>query len=217
MTFAWTASREELVALLEKESPDLAGLYRHAIDTLVAYPLSFTTVLVVGQCIRELFNGLPRVLGDPVSDRSGVDRPAKELFDAWSAADMSFTPVSDTDDSPQSIPAVVHRAALAVASSAAAGHQNARELTALLATGRVANLEDASMRRLHAAIEFFRKWAHRRDYSQPDRTLPSIDALETELRIVEEAMLIRLGNLADRARAIRASLKAANRRLDDST
>lgn len=214
MTVTWNASRSELVVLLEKESIDLADLYRHSIDTLAGTQLSFASIVVVGQCIRELFNGLPRALGDPVSDRTDVERPAKELYEAWLAADMAFNESAAIDEAPRSMPAAVYRAAQAVASSAGAGRQTSRELTALLATGRTSNLEDAAMRRLHSAIEFFRQWAHLKDYSQPDRSLPSMEAVEVELRIIEEAVLTRLGNMADRVRALREVLSAANRRLD---
>jgi hypothetical protein len=169
--------------------------------------------MIAGHCLRELFNRLPRVLGDPVKPRSDVSRPALELFQAWTGADLGLADLgSEDDDTPRAIPASVYRAARDVAAAAAAGNQKARELTAILATGQIGNLDDAPLRRLHQAIEFFRKWTHAHDYSEPERTLPSKDAIELELRIIEDAMLTRLGNMADRARAVRDTLAKANRR-----
>ena len=140
-------------------------------------------------------------------------RPALGLFQAWTGENLALAGIDDEDDdTPRAIPAGVFRAARAVAAAAAIGNQNARELTAILATGQIGNLDAAPVKRLHRAIEFFRKWTHARDYSKPERTLPTEEIVELELRIIEEAMLTRLGNMADRARAMRDLLAKANRR-----
>jgi len=47
--------------------------------------------------------------------------------------------------------------------------------------------------------------------------LPSVEKVEMELRIIEESLLTRLGNMANRARAIRKIIANANRRTTGGT
>jgi hypothetical protein len=192
------------------QPPGQATMITH----LSARPLSHPRLMIAGHCLRELASKLPRALGDPVKDRSDVSRPALELFRAWTGENLDLADAMDDgdDDTPRAVPAGIFRAARAVVAAAAVGNQNARELTALLATGQIGNLDDGAVKRLHRAIEFFRGWTHARDYSQPERTLPTWEIVELELRIIEEAMLTRLGNMADRARAVRDIIAKANRR-----
>jgi hypothetical protein len=210
---AWTADREALLGLLSQTQPDLGELYFQAIEALSREALSHPRLMIAGHCLRELFSKLPRVLGDPIKDHSDVSRPALELFHVWTGENLALAGVDDADDdTPRAVPAGVFRAARAVAVAASVGNQNARELTAILATGQIGNLDDAPVKRLHQAIGFFRKWTHARDYSEPERTLPTGEIVELELRIIEEAMLTRLGNRADRVRAVRGFIAKANRR-----
>jgi hypothetical protein len=208
----WTADRAALLDLLRQVHPDLGELYLHAVEVLCQDQLSHPRLMIAGHCLRELASKLPRTLGDPVKDRSDVSRPALELFRAWTGENLELGDADEDDDTPRAVSAGVFRSARAVAAAAAVGNQNARELTALLATGQIGNLDDGAVKRLHLAIEFFRAWTHARDYSQPERALPSWDIVELELRIIEEAMLTRLGNMADRARAVREIIAKANRR-----
>jgi hypothetical protein len=213
VTISWTVDRTALVELLCEIHSDLGELYRAGIQALSQESLSHPRLMIAGHCLRELFNRLPRALGHTLADRSDVGRLAFELFNAWTDGSLILTAVDDPDDdTPRAVSAAVYRAARAVASAAAIGNQNSRELTAIVATGEVGNLDDAAIRRLHQAIEFFRKWTHARDYSKPERTLPSGEMVEIELRILEEGLLTRLGNRADRARAVRELLAVANRR-----
>ncbi|HYT87425.1 MAG TPA: hypothetical protein VEL76_01775 [Gemmataceae bacterium] len=213
MAVVWSADRTALLGLLRQTQPDLGELYFQAVEALSHHELSHPRLMIAGHCLRELFSKLPRVLGDPIKDRSDVSRPALELFQAWTSENLALAGVDDADDdTPRAVPAGVFRAARAVAAAASVGNQNARELTAILATGQIGSLDDAAVKQLHRAIEFFRKWTHARDYSEPERTLPTWQIVELELRIIEEAMLTRLGNMADRARAMRDLLAKANRR-----
>ena len=199
--------------LLSQVHPDLGELYFQAVGALSQPEMSHPRLMIAGHCLRELFSKVPRVLGDPIKDRSDVSRPALKLFQVWADEGMDLADGDDEDDAtPRAISADVFRAARAVAAAAAVGNQNSREMTAILATGQVGNLDEAAVKRLHQAIEFFRSWTHARDYSRPDRMLPTADIVALELRIIEEAMLTRLGNMADRARAMRDRLADANRR-----
>jgi len=209
----WTADRTALLGLLRQTQPDMGELYFQAVEALFYEELSHPRLMIAGHCLRELCNKLPRVLGDPIKNYSDVSRPALVLFRAWTSENLALDGIDDEDDdTPRAIPAGVFRAARAVAAAASDGNQNARELTAILATGQIGNLDDAPVKRLHQAIEFFREWTHARDYSKPERTLPTGEIVELELRIIEEAMLTRLGNMADRARAMRDLIAKANRR-----
>ncbi|HUZ56905.1 MAG TPA: hypothetical protein VMU94_30845 [Streptosporangiaceae bacterium] len=215
MAVVWTADRTALLDLLRQVHSDLGELYLQAVGALCQEQLSHPRLMIAGHCLRELFSKLPRTLGDPVKDRSDVNRPALELFRAWTGENLDLADVvgDEDDDSPRAVPAGVFRAARVVAAAAAVGNQNARELTAMLATGQIGNLDDGAVKRLHRAIEFFREWTHARDYSKPERILPTGEIVELELRIIEEAMLTRLGNMADRARAMRDIIAKANRRV----
>lgn len=208
----WTSDREALVALLSDNHADLAYLYRQAVEALGRGDLSLAAMMIAGHCVRELVSALPRVLGDPIQGYTDVSRPALELYRAWTADNLPMESSSADDETPRAVSAEVFRAASRVAAAAATGNQNSRELTALLATGIAKNTDDPAMRRLHSAIEFFRSWTHAHDYSKPDRATPTADVVELELRIVEDALLTRLGNMADRARAVRDMLAKANRR-----
>jgi hypothetical protein len=214
MAVSWSADRTALLHLLRQHHYDLGELYFQAVEALSHDELIQPRLMVAGHCMRELFSNLPRVLGDPMKERTDVNRPALELFRAWTAENLALAAPADdgTDDTPRAVPAVVFRAAQAVALAASGGNQTARELTAILATGQLGNLGDASVNRLHAAIKFFRSWTHAGDYSKPDRVLPSDEQVELELRIIEEALLTRLGNMADRARVMRDIIANANRR-----
>lgn len=219
MAVSWSADRTALLHLLHQNHHDLGELYFQAVEALTHDELIQPRLMVAAHCLRELFNNLPRVLGDPISGRSDVNRPALELFRAWTVENLALTaPDNDgNDDTPRAVPALVFRAARAVASAASVGNQNSRELTALLATGQLGNLDDAAVKRLHSAIELFRNWTHARDYSKPHRVLPSDEQVELELRIIEEALLTRLGNMADRARTMRDIIANANRRTTGGT
>jgi hypothetical protein len=213
MAVPWTADRTALLDLLRQNHPDLGELYFQAVEALSHEQLVQPRLMVAAHCLRELFSNLPRHLGDPVKNRSDVNRPALELFRSWVDAGLTLTSSDGkSDDTPRAVPAGVFRSARAVAAAASDGNRNARELTALLATGQVGDLDDAPVKRLHTAIEFFRGWAHARDYSKPARVLPSDKQIELELRIIEEALLTRLGDMTDRAREMRRYIALANRR-----
>ena len=214
MTVYWTPDREALFALLQSRHGDLADLYHQAIEALSRDELIQPRLMVASHCLRELFNNVPRMLGLQPAPWKDVSRAAKELFLAWPSDGRGLIAANVSDDAPQSVTADVYRAAYTVASAAATGNQNARELTALTATGLLTDIDAAAVRRLHEAVEFFRQWAHGRDYSKPDRVLPPMQQVELELRIIEEALLTRLGNMADRARSMRESIARANRRVE---
>jgi len=219
MAVSWSTDRTELLHLLRQNNNNLGELYLQAVEALNHDVLIQPRLMVAGHCLRELFSNLPRVLGDPIKERTDVNRPARELFQAWTAEDLALTAHDDdgADDTPRAVPALVFRAAQAVASAASGGNQTSREVTAIVATGQLGNLGDASVNRLHMAIEFFREWAHASDYSKPDRVLPSVEKVEMELRIIEESLLTRLGNMANRARAMRQIIANANRRTTGGT
>lgn len=210
---AWTADRHELQQLLTKQHLDLGGFYELAVAEL-SNGLTFPRLVIAAHCLRELVSGLPVVLGDDTAARSDVSRPAHELAKAWEAAGLDrLIDVDDFDDDAlHPIPGNVLRDAAAVAKAGAVGTRNARALTALLATGDSADANDPLIRRLHDAIEFFRRWAHYRDYSTARRPLPAAGKVEEELRIIEDALLTRFGNLADRARTLRDIIASANQR-----
>lgn len=209
----WTADRNELCTLLTERHPDLGGLYELAINT-VAAGVTLPRLVVAAHCIRELCSELPILLGDAPEPRAEVNRAARELAEAWAASDLdSVVDVGQAeDDALHAVPRRVFRAAAMVAAAGAEGTRKSRVRTALLATGRATDAGSPLIARLHKAIEFFRGWDHQRDYTVTHRNLPSVEKIEEELRIIEDALLTRLGNMADRARALRDVIAHANRR-----
>jgi hypothetical protein len=91
MTVAWNADPKALSDLLRQRSRDLEELYVQAIEALSCQELSQTRLMIAGHCLRELFSGLARVLGDPVKNRSDVNRPALELSRAWIGGGLTLT------------------------------------------------------------------------------------------------------------------------------
>lgn len=215
-SITWTPARKELRALLHDLHADAADLYVQAVGALGSTPLSRPRLMIGSHCVRELVPTLLEVqqIGKP--PRANDSRAAKELSDAWDAHHLRLEPEVDeanyVDDDLRPVPHGVYVAARLTAATGAQGSQNAREITALLALGQQSDINTAPLRRLHTAIQQFTSWSHRRDYSKPSRTLPAVGEVEAQLRVVEEALMTRFANRADRVNALREQLRQANRR-----
>lgn len=209
----WTTDRTALRDLLAQRDPDLAGLYELAIGTLAA-GVTLPSVVVAAHCLREVCSGLPIVLGDALEPRADVNRASRQLALVWEAEGLDSSGKTDDEDGDvlDPVPRRVFRAAATVAAVGAEGARRSRTRTAILATGRPNDADTALIGRLHKAIGFFQGWSHHRDYTLSHRPLPSVEKIEEELRIIEDALLTRLGNIADRARALRDIIARANRR-----
>lgn len=215
-SISWTMSRKQLLALLRDMQPDLADLYSHAIEALRTIPLTRPRLMIGSHCIRELVPSLLEVqrIGKP--SRSNDSRAAKELSKAWTASGLRLEPEIDeidtADDALRPIPHAVYVVARKTASAGTEGSQNARTVTALLALGQDTEINTAPLRRLHAAIDDFKSWSHRRDYTKPLAEVPPVEKIEGQLRVFEEALLTRFTNRGDRVSALREALRQANRR-----
>lgn len=212
----WTPARKELRALLHDLHADVADLYAQAVDALGVAPLSRPRLMVGSHCVRELVPALLEVqqIGKP--PRANDSRAAKELSDTWVAHSLRLEPDVDEanyiEDDLRPVPHGVYVAARLTAAAGAQGSQNAREITALLALGQETHTNTAPLRRLHAAIQQFTSWSHRRDYSKPSRKMPAVGDVEAQLRVIEEALMTRFANRANRVSALREQLRRANRR-----
>lgn len=212
----WTPARKELRALLHDLHADVADLYAQAVGALGSIPFSRPRLMIGSHCVRELVPTLLEVqqIGKP--PRANDSRAAKELSDAWVAHRLRLEPEVDeanyADGDLRPVPQEIYVAARVTAAAGAQGSQNARVITALLALGQKSDINTAPLRRLHTAIQQFTSWSHRRDYSKPLGTLPTVDEVEAQLRVVEEALLTRFANRADRVSALREQLRQANRR-----
>lgn len=215
-SITWTAARKQLRTLLHDIHADPADLYAQAVGALGSTPLSRPRLMIGSHCIRELVPTLLEIqqIGKP--PRANDSRAAKELSDAWTAHRLRLEPDLDEDnyaeDDLRPMPQGVYVAARLTAAAGAQGSQNAREMTALLALGQGSDINTAPLRRLHKAIQQFTSWSHRRDYSKPLPKLPAIEEIEAQLRVVEEALMTRFANRADRVSALREQLRQANRR-----
>jgi hypothetical protein len=211
---AWTDTRREIEAHLREKDSDAGDLYRTAIDGLTQ-PLTHASLMVIGHCVRELIKVLPVILGYPLIERADSSRSARELHRHWVAAELPLTPDGSIDNAMVSVPGAVYSAARDVANAGANGAQNSRELTALIVTGQRGDAATASVARVHKSIEFFRQVTHARDYTKPPGPLPIMAKVGQELAIIDEALINRLANLADRAKSVRDLLAAANRKHDE--
>jgi hypothetical protein len=211
----WTEPRRQIAALLGDKDADAAQLYRMAIDGLCR-PLTHSSLMVSAHCIRELIKVLPVILGYPVVERADASRCVRELYRQWVESELPLASGGLTDAQAVSVPAHVFAAARDAANAGAEGAKNSRELTAMIVTGQSGDADLASVRRVHKSIELFRGWAHARDYTKPIRSVPVVDRVLQELEIIEEALLNRLDNMADRAKAVRELLVGANRKVDES-
>lgn len=210
----WTDPRRQIVGLLGDKDLDAAQLYRTAIDGL-AGPLTHASLMVTAHCIRELVKVLPVILGYPVVERADTSRCVRELYRQWMDGGLPLASDTPPDVQAVSVPAAVFVAAREAANAGAEGARNSRELTAIIVTGQTGDADAASVARVHKSIELFRGWAHARDYTKPDRPVPAVDRVLQEMEILEEALLNRLANMADRAKAVRELLAIANQKLDE--
>ncbi|MGI8678138.1 MAG: hypothetical protein ACR2LX_05525 [Jatrophihabitans sp.] len=212
----WTPAREELRALLHDLHADAADLYAQAVEALGGAPLSRPRLMIGSHCVRELVPTLLEVQQIVKPPRANDSRAAKELSVAWTAYGLRMEPEVDeanyVDGDLRPLPHGVYVAARVTAAAGTQGGQNARVITALLALGQESNINTAPLRRLHKTIQQFTSWSHRRDYSKPLGTLPTVDEVEAQLRVIEEALLTRFANRADRVSALREQLRRANHR-----
>lgn len=212
----WTAARKELRTLLHDTHTDVADLYAQAVEALSTVPISRPRLMIGAHCLRELVPTLLEVQQVGKPPRANDSRAAKDLSDAWTAYGLRLDPEADdathAEGDLRPVPHEVYVAARVTAAAGAQGSQNARTVTALLALGQESDIHSAPLRRLHKAIQQFTAWSHRRDYTKPSGKLPAIHEVDGQLRVIEEALLTRFANRADRVSALREQLRRANRR-----
>lgn len=209
----WTDARQEISDLLQEKDSDAAELYRAGVAALVD-PLTRPALMIAGHCVRELIKVLPVILGYPTIERADASRAARELYRQWMTSGLPLSSDEGIETAAVTVSLDVLVAAREVANAGAEGSQNSLELTALIVTGLTSEARTASVRRVHKSIEFFREWAHARDYTKPARSVPERSGVLAEMEVIEEALLNRLGNMADRAKSIREILAVANQPLD---
>lgn len=214
VVISWTPTREKLRVLLQDIHPDVADLYAHAIDSFAVSPPSRPLLMVGSHCIRELVPSLLQLLQLETPARADASRAAKDLANSWEAYGLRL----DEDGVPRRenellpVPLAVYAAARSVAAAGSAGSQNARTITALLALGHTSEINSAPLRRLHDSLEEFRRWSHHSDYTKPLKNVPSIEEVEAQLLVFEEALMTRFANRGDRVSALRKRLNRANER-----
>lgn len=211
----WTSARRDLQALLHAVHPDVARLYAHAIEALSSVPLTRPDLMVGSHCLRELVPCLLEAQHLTIPTRAPDTRAAKMLSQAWVAYELRLDPDDDANyvsADLRPVPHAVYVAARAAAAAGVEGTQNSRRVTSLVALGQDAEIDSAPIARLHIAIEKFRAWNHRVDYTKPLRDVPPIEEVVAPLVILEEALRTRFANRGDRVDALRATLRAANQR-----
>jgi hypothetical protein len=218
MEVGWTPERKQLLRLLTELNVEPAELYAKAIDELAQKPLTRARLMVAAHCMRELCRCLVEVQQFARPVRANVDALAKQLADAWLAANMSFEPDPEGAVEPgaRTVTNEIFVRAQATAAEANQGSKNARRATALATTGQDLDLTAGPIARVHHAVMKFTRWSHYQQYTGYESGLPPIAAVEPELRVIEEALLTRHANRADRVRDVRTALAKANTREEDA-
>jgi hypothetical protein len=114
-----------------------------------------------------------------------------------------------------SVTPTVYQAVREVALAANSITMNNRHQNALLVAGQREAAQIPAVRRFHEAItKGFMKWVHFHEHGSGIMTTTDPARVEQELVIVEQALLTRLGDLAERIDTLRSVIQRANTRLE---
>jgi hypothetical protein len=204
-----------VIEALDARSPNLAGIYRAALNALaLAGGLGGANarVSIICHCMRELMNGLPSVMSDtsiprpsPSSDALKAKLP--ELLAEHPDVDLGL----DQDLLP--VPRAVARMFESLITTVAQEQGRNRSIAAVLVTG-VPDTKHPAISQWRAAQDFFLGWTHLDRNHEGGRELPSDDILRMNMRVVEDVIEVRTALFFENLRAVEDLLDEANA-LDD--
>lgn len=227
----WNDERRALYDQLRGLDPELAGLYRQAIDLLStpAVPGERKVRLaLIGHCVRELINTLPDALGDVEgfpADKGNEGKRSREAlvaeYELFSGTPIDATLVDETDDSGQPNLVVVPQSLLdgvgRWVTSAKAGALREAQRDSVVVLGHV-DTRDPALKPWKSARDFVMGFAHfRRNYplgSVPE-VFPTDEELLAQLAYIEASLRNRLGAFFDSLDELQDLIDEANASADE--
>lgn len=203
--------QDRVAAALKVRSTKLVEIYRAALDAFSrdAPPgQEAARVAIICHCMRELMNGLPSVMSDSAIPRpkpsSGtlVERLPKLLAnhpDLDLGLDQDLIPV----------PRAVARAFAELRGAITREQGRNRMNAAALVTG-MADTKHPAIGQWMDTQRFFVGWAHLDRNHEEGRSLPSQEALLSNMRVVEDVIEVRTALFFENLRSIRDLLVEAN-------
>jgi hypothetical protein len=228
----WNADRAALHELIQRFSPELAGLYRQGVLALSSKPQpgdERARLAVVGHCFRELMNNLPDVLEDVPqfnASRRGEEDAARraivELYDEiYGIAEEP--PVAVEDKAPDQLELVTVQRRLLVAVETMAvffriGQRHLSERDSAVVAGRV-DVNTPGMKPWRDARRFFTRYSHfdrqngsrakEAEVPRDDQVLAHLEAVEAILRTRLQPFFDSLGEIDDLLAVANATEKEA--------
>lgn len=184
--------QENVVAALQSRAPKLAGAYRMTLQLLATPAVEgceAARVSMICHGIRELMNGLPTVLSDSFISRPNpssdtLTRQLPELL----AKHPDVTLDQDQDLIP--IPRSVASALQDIISTVAQEKGRNRSNAAALVTGST-DVSHPAVAQWMTAQRFFLRWTHLDRNHERARDLPSDEELLSQIRIIEDIIVVR--------------------------
>lgn len=203
--------RRQRVSESLSRSPKLAGVYRQAIlafDSPPEHGSERARVSVISHCMRELMNGAPSALTESSEDRvdpssaallSRLPRLLADHPDLDLSADQDVVPV------PREV--AVHLDQLIRARTQEDG-RNRRNTAALIGSDSSSNR--SAIEQWQNAYRFFVRWAHLDRDEGRERTLPSDEAIESHIRVVEDVIEVQTAAFFDNLHSLQDLLDEIN-------
>lgn len=211
----WTPERKKILnGLSGLPSPTPSQLYRRAIDLIAEYSSASVSARVdlalIGQCIRELMNGLPEYIsGDKVRKNNyNAEREAISKLEHILVSECDDTTFRVGDNAEVvMIPASVANALEGMRYEANIGSNTNRQKASLALLGRVDERNPVLIPWMKSH-GFFQSFTHinRGD----DRELPTRENVIRELSFFENSLSSRLGYFFDTKSRLRDVLREAN-------
>lgn len=227
----WDDDRRALYVQLQGLDPELAGLYRQAIDLLSTPAVpgeKKVRLALIGHCLRELINTLPDALGDVEgfpADKGNEGKRAREAlvaeYGVFSGASLDATLVDETDDSGQPNLVAVPQSLLdgvgRWVNSAKAGALRETQRDSVVVLGRI-DTRDPALKPWKSARDFVMGFAHfRRNYplgSVPE-VFPADEEIVAHLAHIEASLRNRLGAFFDSLDDLQDLIDEANAPMDE--
>ena len=156
----WDERRERLCADLRNQDAVCGDLYRRAIDTMSADPLTEVDLMVTAQAMRELVNRFPRVTGtlDLQPGRSTRD-DVEKFVETWEAHSGQIE-LTGGRGGIFEVPHSVIAAAQDLAANFRAGSASNWRLRSALVLGRTDVDSDPTVKAVARSVENFEKVRH---------------------------------------------------------